>query len=253
VTPIRHRVACLALTATCALLIPSQAPAHIDRSRSLLYWEHASKDLHNHEKELDPITIFWAPADADAVQTHYRPMDFENLTNEVEENWRGRPSHGQMNHGQICLGQDPPVRAVKDGRQNLTFRSNNGSGNRFASTWFQESTDNKCRTQWHMRFWNDELHDEITSGHGDTHQWGLSGVHRDIQVCPRNLDDCKHKISGRWAKYRVYAVKRAMVLMCTRSRWRMVPGADRKFQGHSHDGYMGIVKGQHRDCPNSLE
>ena len=136
----------------------------------------------------------------------------------------------------------------------MVFFSDNGSGDRTPTTTFQESTSNKCKTQYHMRFWTDVTHAQITQNHGSSGQWSLSGVHRDISTCTHvngNYGGC-HKISGHWAHYRNYAINRAMRSMCGRARWRMFPGADRKFQGHSHDGYIGIVKGQSSNCPNGL-
>jgi hypothetical protein len=111
----------LAVTVLMACVAALPADGHVDRNKSW-YWYIGTRDLNNPDKQLDPIDILWAPGST------YSSMNESNVQNEVESQWRRRPSKGQMNHGQVCLGQGRIARIVGDGRQNVIFKSDNGSG-----------------------------------------------------------------------------------------------------------------------------
>ena len=237
-------------------VVPS-AEAHVSRGQSW-YWYIGSRPM-NSNRELDPLNVVWLRG---AITDR---MTDEAVKNVVKANWRGRPSKGQMNSDQECLGQNRPFRNYEDGRQRAVFRGDGGGPNSFATNGYQMSTSNRCYSQYHMRFWNDLVHDGITAGHGAQYQWALSGVHRDVARCKRRfppkvgptIGAC-HKVYGRWNTYRNYAVNRAMRALCGRSRWRLYPGADRQFQrGPKFDGYIALVKFTYdgngsRDCPRGL-
>lgn len=255
-TPIRLALMASLITSAVAMMqltiAASPAEAHISKQRFGWYWHLGSKNPSGEGPDVDPLNVLWFPGSA------YSPASEDGLQDMIETEWRGRPSRGQMNHGQICHGQGDHTRVFGDGRQKATFRSDNGTGRRTVTNEFQESTSTRCFSQYHLRMWMDQAHDDATASHGDRDQWGLSGIHRDISRCKkkygiRTYGGC-HKISGRWNGYRNYAVNRAMRSMCGRSRWRLYPGGDRKFQGHPFDGYIALVKGTRggSNCPRSL-
>lgn len=248
-------VACCAALAAVPVQLAVLAPdahAHVSKKRFGWYWHLGTKNPNGKGKELDPLNMLWLPGSS------YSPASEARLEDMIEQEWRGRPSKGQMNHGKTCQGQSDLTRVFGDGRQKATFRSDNGTGRRTVTNEFQESTSSRCFSQYHLRMWMDQAHDDATRSHGDRNQWGLSGIHRDIARCKkkylgREYGGC-HRISGRWNGYRNYAVNHAMKSMCGRSRWRLYPGGDRRFQGHPFDGYIAVVKGTRggSNCPRNL-
>lgn len=225
------------------------AQAHTVSKRGNFFWALGSR-THNGSRILDPINIQWIHGSIydDTEEGHVRDV--------VEQNWGARspggppPDRQRMLFGSVCLGQSGIARRFSEsGIQDVIFKGQGGRGNRRQDTQYQGSTSSHCFTQWHMRFWDDHVHDDISTDHGSIDQWAISGVHHDISKCsyrvppvvgPR-FGGC-HEISGRWNAYRDYAVRRAMKHLCGKSHWKQHPGSDRNFQGHRFDGYIARIE-----------
>jgi hypothetical protein len=165
-----------------------------------------------------------------------------------------------MTFGQACLFQFGGGR----GRQIAFFRSEApGTQGGYAPDTqrrndYQGSTSSHCFSQYHMRFWSDSDISTNIPGYGRKDQMAISGVHHDTSTGTTCLADrCPsafgrgHRISGLWNAYRNYAVHRGMRHLCGRSHWRRRPGADRNFQGHRFDGWIGLIKLTY-DGPNDV-
>src|SRR4051794_18340763 len=129
---VRLTVALLAFTA----ILTTSAAAHVSEDHFGWFWRLGTTNLNDDNKVLDPLNLVWVHG------LDYQVMDAPGVEDEVETEWRGRPSHGQMNHGQICLGQPSIAHIIGDGRQNAWFRSDTqpSQGPRKVATEFQEST-----------------------------------------------------------------------------------------------------------------
>jgi hypothetical protein len=223
------RVSMLLLALSAFLIASPPASGHVSESRSYWYWDLMTFRGYGPE-DLDPIMIVWthgtlAPNTSHgAVQSVVRDRWWRHRTS--------HPNHQGFTFDQVCLGQGRVARRIRDsGIQWVSFRFGRSSW-LSDGTDFQGSTSGGCLDQWHMRFWDDHEH-AINTDHGREQQWVISGVHHDIStgsfvVCVA-IGACRrygtgHRVSGRWVKYRNYAVNRALASLCSRARWRQFPG-----------------------------
>lgn len=257
-------VAVVALFAV-SLGAPLSAAAHT-REGKRPYWRMFTHKNQGGSpgKSLDPITIMWTrgPLAETTTQDHVKSV--------VSDYW----THGNFTFGQACLLQSKLGRRITDSSTQIAiFPARPGNfdpGDAPDETDYQGSTSPTCLSQWHMRFWDDVEHWQLTGGSGTSHvaayQWAVSGVHHDIST--RSVSLCYgvgitqkcgavgagHRVAGYWNSYRNLAVGRYMKGLCGRSRYRQYLGGGRMWRNHRYDGYYARVElaRDESGCPRGL-
>jgi hypothetical protein len=111
------------------------------------------------------------------------------------------------------------------------------------------STNRWCRDQWHIRVWDDQEHDEQTTGHGDRNQWVAANIHHDHFIGVRNG---WHAVDQPW-EVGERTLYRRMSEHCRYLGWKVHPGAQgpfgrRRFQS---DGKLTVILMKHIADPGT--
>jgi hypothetical protein len=171
----------------------------------------------------------------------------------------GGSCHGDGTRSPLCVLQHVKLDWGNGGtetdRGNMRERTCNGTANKAHLKMLAESggfvdpgaiwhtsTSRSCRTQYHLRNWNDAAH-----GHGTDHQWQVQAIHHERR---RNR---KHIIDHHWETDEGIMVIEMGVgdnRHCTHPDYYRLPGSAGTFQGKKSNGKISRISFQKTDHVN---
>lgn len=186
----------------------------------------------NSTKVIDPLSLIFFRSAGTAVSR-------ASIDNAFAQHWTGPRD---MSSTAACNSRSGPqrlrFRAFKryNGRDAvstplLDFQELNGS---IYATFARAN----CSSEYHVRWWTDEVHASIAQGsdpHGASGQWVVGDPHYEIRTRFGS-----HKPAKQWSDVRDLFI-RYMRYYCGNRHFKYNAASYGPFQGKSHDGWMGAL------------